>query len=133
GVGFLPSLENFIEQLINTSGVDRLTLVSTLIYLKRVKSRLRPGSRGYRCTAHRLFFAALILSDKYSNDESRMNKDWAPLSLMYFEGELIFGFSLAEVKLLEKQLLQLLDYDVGITEDDWLGELEVFEASVDEE
>ena len=133
GVGLLPSLESFIEHLVKTCCVDRRTLVSTLIYLKRVKSRLAPGTRGFRCTAHRIFLASLILADKYINDESRWNRDWARSSLMYFEGKAIFGFSQAEVNLLENHLLHLLDWDLGITDSDWDSELSIFKAGVGEE
>ncbi|KAH8754845.1 hypothetical protein F5883DRAFT_361395, partial [Diaporthe sp. PMI_573] len=77
GVGYLPSLESFIGQLIRTCDMDKDTLTATLLYLRRLKSRLPPNIRGLRCTAHRMFLAALILADKYINDNSRLNKHWA--------------------------------------------------------
>jgi hypothetical protein len=77
GVGYLPSLESFIGQLIRTCDMDKDTLTATLLYLRRLKSRLPPNIRGLRCTAHRMFLAALILADKYINDNSRFNKHWA--------------------------------------------------------
>lgn len=126
GVGLVPSLESFIEHLIKTSRVDEPTLISTLIYLKCIKSRLYPSTQGFQCTAHRVFLASIILADKYANDESMWNQDWAQSSLIYFEGKVIFGFSPAEVNLLESLLLHLLDWDLGITERDWNSELSVF-------
>ena len=51
------------------------------------------------CTRHRILLASLILSDKYLRDTPLRNKSWA-----------VFGtyFSLAEVNLMERQLLYLL-------------------------
>lgn len=51
------------------------------------------------CTAHRIILACLIVSDKYLNDSPYRNKSWASNSIY---------FSLPEVNLMERQLLQLL-------------------------
>lgn len=131
-VGLLPSLGSFVEHLIKTSCANRPTLISTLIYLKRVKSRLDPGTRGFRCTAHHIFLACLILAEKYVNDELMLNRDWAQSSLIYVEGNVVFGFSQAEVNLLENHLLHLLDWDLGITESDWNSEFSIVKAIVGE-
>lgn len=61
------------------------------------------------CTRHRVFLATLICAAKNLNDSSPKNKHWAKYAQM---------FSQAEVNLMEKQLLYLLDYDLSITEDE---------------
>ncbi|KAI0815410.1 hypothetical protein GGR55DRAFT_675027 [Xylaria sp. FL0064] len=105
----LPTLEEFITQLVVSSNVQVSTLMSTLIYLTRLKSRLQPMvNKGLRCTTYRIFLAALILSAKYLNDSSPKNKHWANYSHIQFDGY-NFGFSCTEVNLMEKQLLFLLD------------------------
>ncbi|OAA59691.1 cyclin [Niveomyces insectorum RCEF 264] len=123
--GGLPSLEAFITQLVVSSNVQVPTLMSTLVYLHRLKARLQPMAKGLRCTTHRIFLAALILAAKYLNDSSPKNKHWASYSVITTDAY-NFGFSRTEVNLMEKQLLFLLDWDLRITEDDLYRELDVF-------
>jgi len=103
--------------------------MSSLVYLRRLKSRLQPMAKGLRCTTHRIFLAALILSAKYLNDCSPKNKHWANYSVCSTTAY-TFGFSRTEVNLMEKQLLFLLDWDLRITEDDLYRELDVFLAPI---
>ncbi|KAI1123270.1 hypothetical protein F5Y10DRAFT_56486 [Nemania abortiva] len=125
----LPTLEEFITQLVVSSNVQVPTLMSTLVYLTRLKSRLQPMAKGLRCTTHRIFLAALILSAKYLNDSSPKNKHWANYSHIHCDGY-SFGFSRTEVNLMEKQLLFLLDWDLRITEEDLYRELDIFLAPI---
>lgn len=123
----LPTLEEFITQLVVSSNVQVPTLMSTLVYLNRLRSRLQPMAKGLRCTTHRIFLASLILAAKYLNDSSPKNKHWANYSVMPCAG-FSFGFSRTEVNLMEKQLLFLLDWDLRITEEDLYRELDPFLA-----
>jgi len=127
--GGLPTLEEFITQLVASSNVQVPTLMSTLVYLNRLKSRLQPMAKGLRCTTHRIFLAALILAAKYLNDSSPKNKHWANYSVMSSAIH-NFGFSRTEVNLMEKQLLFLLDWDLRITEEDLYRELDYFLAPI---
>lgn len=128
----LPSLEEFISQLVVSSNVQVPTLMSSLVYLNRLKSRLQPMAKGLRCTTHRIFLAALILAAKYLNDSSPKNKHWANYSHIS-SGHYDFGFSRTEVNLMEKQLLFLLDWELRITEEDLYRELDLFLAPIRDE
>ncbi|KAK3291362.1 uncharacterized protein B0H64DRAFT_378109 [Chaetomium fimeti] len=121
----LPTIEEFITQLVISSNVQVPTLMSSLVYLRRLKSRLQPMAKGLRCTTHRIFLAALILSAKYLNDCSPKNKHWANYSVVSTHAY-SFGFSRTEVNLMEKQLLFLLDWDLRITQEDLYRELDDF-------
>jgi PHO85 cyclin-1 len=123
--GNLPSLEDFITQLVVSSNVQVPTLMSTLVYLGRLKSKLQPMARGLRCTSHRILLAALILAAKYLNDSSPKNKHWANYSHITTDFY-SFGFNRTEVNLMEKQLLFLLEWDLRITEEDLYRELDLF-------
>ncbi|KAL5416141.1 hypothetical protein PMIN04_008275 [Paraphaeosphaeria minitans] len=124
----LPSLEEFITSLVERSHVQVPTLMSSLIYLDRLKSRLPPVAKGMRCTVHRIFLASLILAAKNLNDSSPKNKHWARYSAV--RGYENSGFSITEVNLMEKQLLFLLDWDLRINPDDLYYHLEPFLAPV---
>lgn len=128
----LPTLEEFISQLVVSSNVQVPTLMSSLVYLTRLKSRLQPMAKGLRCTTHRIFLAALILAAKYLNDSSPKNKHWATYSNLN-TGHYDFGFSRTEVNLMEKQLLFLLDWELRITQEDLYQELDPFLAPIREE
>lgn len=121
----LPTVEEFITQLVVSSNVQVPTLMSTLVYLGRLKAKLQPMARGLRCTTHRIFLASLILAAKYLNDSSPKNKHWANYTHILTE-YYSFGFSRTEVNLMEKQLLFLLEWDLRITEDDLYRELDAF-------
>lgn len=61
-------------------------------------------------TAHRLFLAALIIASKFGNDICPRNGSWVHASARLFE--------VAEVNLMEKQFLFLLDFDLVFDEEE---------------
>lgn len=69
------------------------------------------------CTRHRVFLAVLICAAKYLNDSSPKNMHWFKYGRF---------FSAAEVNLMEKQLLYLLDYNLRVTEEDLCAQMGPF-------
>lgn len=114
----LVSLFDFICALIKHSNVQTPTLMSTLVYLARLKTILPANSYGIETTRHRIFLGCLILAAKNLNDSSPVNKHWA----RYTDGLL----SNDEVNTIERELLEYLNWDLTITHQDLTNSLAYF-------
>ncbi|KAK1220254.1 PHO85 cyclin-1 [Marasmius sp. AFHP31] len=101
-----PSLRDFIYRLVKHVNVSVGTLLATTIYYDRIRPKLTEAS-GVRGVRHRLFLATLIVSSKYLNDSSPKTSHWQKYAGIA---------TLEDVNLMERQLIQLLDYDLRFDE-----------------
>ncbi|KAI8577723.1 hypothetical protein K450DRAFT_250522 [Umbelopsis ramanniana AG] len=113
----VPPLREFITNLVRKSGLHTGTFLATLVYLDRLRQSLYTVAKGMPCTCHRVFLSTLIITAKYVNDTSPKNRHWARYSSV---------FSVAEVNLMEKQLLVLLDFHLSITMDEFVKNIAYF-------
>lgn len=114
----LPSLMTFLTRLVRYTNVYTGTLLATLVYLNRLKSRLPKDAHGMPCTRHRILLSCLILSSKFHNDSSPKNKHWA----RYTDGL----FSTKDINLMERQLIYLLNWDLRVSNAEMIGQLKKF-------
>ncbi|GAA6018832.1 hypothetical protein JCM11491_006879 [Sporobolomyces phaffii] len=105
-VAGLPPLASFIKAVVRKSRCHVPTLLASAVFLERLRSRLPNTAQGCPTTRHRCALAAIVIAAKYLNDSSPMNKHWARYS----------EFSLAEINLMEMQLLAIFNFDLRFDE-----------------
>lgn len=121
----LPSLMTFINRLVRYTNVYTGTLMTTLVYLDRLKQKLPKNAQGLPCTRHRIFLSCLILASKFHNDSSPKNVHWAK----YTEGL----FSVTDVNLMERQLLFLMNWDIRVSNEEMIVHLAKFLEPIKED
>ncbi|KAI5958668.1 PCL1 [Candida theae] len=114
----LPSLMTFLTKLVKYTNVYTGTLMATLIYLQKLKTKLPKNAQGLPCTRHRILLSCLILSSKFHNDSSPKNKHWAK----YTDGL----FNVKDINLMERQLIYLLNWDLKVTNEEMVEVLGSF-------
>ncbi|KNC80103.1 hypothetical protein SARC_07525 [Sphaeroforma arctica JP610] len=106
------SLSVFLRSLCVRMNLDVQCLVSTLVYLHRLKMKY-PASRSASC-AQRILFMSLLAATKFNHDRPYDNKAWAMVS----------NFTLHQVNAMELQFLDSLDYVLSIRGKDVDGMLQ---------
>ncbi|CAH6719161.1 PHO85 cyclin-1 [[Candida] jaroonii] len=108
----LPSLQKFLNRLIDCLNLNNGILMFTMIYLNRLKLKLPNNCKGLPSTRHRILLSCLILSIKFNNDFSLKNHDWLKLTNRLF--------NLKDINLMERQLLYLLNWNLVVSEQEIL-------------
>ncbi len=128
----IPPLEKFISSVIERTG-NVTVLVSSLVYLDRLKTKLPNIHYESPDTPHRIFLGCLILAAKFALDGPPTNRVWAEQN---FNSSVTttninrFGFSIAEINFKERELLSFLGWDLFITPDDFYQTLELLLAPI---
>lgn len=113
---YIPSLESFISHLVIKSRASVSVVMGALVYLGRL-GRIQPRTSSICTIYHQIFLACLILSAKYLNDISPLNRHWTYYSSMRLPSG-VFGFTLSDINASEISVLGLLGWDLRITEDE---------------
>ncbi|SCU98592.1 LAFA_0G18998g1_1 [Lachancea sp. 'fantastica'] len=101
------SLAGFIQGLVTQSNAQVPTLMSTAVYLSKLRAIMPFNVHGIETTQHRIFLGCLIVAAKNLNDSSPLNRHWAS----YTNGLL----STREVNTLERELLEYFDWNLRFT------------------
>lgn len=75
-----PSLEKFIGNLVIRSRISVATILSTLVYLRRLQKIEKPMMEQLPSAFHGIFAGLLLLADKVINDCSMKNRVWSECS-----------------------------------------------------
>ncbi|KAI9009627.1 hypothetical protein BC832DRAFT_529992, partial [Gaertneriomyces semiglobifer] len=105
----IPPLRKFVADLVASTRIQTSAFLTTLCYVARLRRKLPATARGLACTVHRIVLASMLLAMKFLYDAPIRNRAYASVAT---------AFSLAEVNLMEKQLLALLDYRLTTSPDE---------------
>lgn len=108
-----PHFVQFMQKVLETTQVSQSVIVLSLHYIYRLKERNRltnslPGSE------FRVAIAALMMANKFVDDNTYTNKTWSDVS----------GISLEEINKMEREILLGIDFSLYVnklTYESWLN------------
>lgn len=107
-----PTFVSFMQKLLETTQVSQSVIVLSLHYIWRLKERNR-FTAGLPGSEFRIAVAALMMANKFLDDNTYTNKTWSEVS----------GIELAEISRMEKEFLMGIDFNLYIskkTYDSWM-------------
>jgi len=106
----LNKFATFVTNVISRAEVTMPTVLGTLVYIDRAKPHLHIALEEW---AHeRVFLGALICASKYLNDSTLKNVHWALCTGV---------FGKRDVGRIEREFLDVLDFELGVAEHDFLS------------
>ncbi|KAF5358023.1 hypothetical protein D9756_001210 [Leucocoprinus leucothites] len=100
----------FVKNVIERAEITIQTLLVTLVYIDRAKPHLHIALEEW--ALERVFLGAIIVASKYLNDSTLKNVHWALCTGV---------FGKRDVGRIEREYLDVLDFELGITEADILS------------
>ncbi|KAK2877080.1 hypothetical protein FQN49_001443 [Arthroderma sp. PD_2] len=119
---FAPNLDfkKWVTGVLTTTQVSKNVVLLALLFIYRLK-KFNPAVRGKRGSEFRLMTIALMMGNKFLDDNTYTNKTWAEVS----------GISVQEIHVMEVEFLSNVRYNLFVTKeewDQWRAKLSVFSA-----
>ncbi|OSX68028.1 hypothetical protein POSPLADRAFT_1064398 [Postia placenta MAD-698-R-SB12] len=111
-----PAFVRFMQKVLETTQVSQSVIVLSLHYIYRMKARNRFTS-GQAGSEYRVAIAALMMANKFVDDNTYTNKTWSEVS----------GINLIELNKMEKEFLLGIDFGLYVDEstyESWLNLLQ---------
>jgi hypothetical protein len=99
-----------VNNVLTRAEVEVPVVLATLVYLNRAKAHLHIALEEW--ANERVFLGALIVASKYLNDSSLKNVHWAVCTGV---------FGKRDIGRIEREFLDVLDFELSITENDIMG------------
>ncbi|KAL8971320.1 MAG: hypothetical protein Q9183_001107 [Haloplaca sp. 2 TL-2023] len=108
----LPTMgfRKWVVSILSTTQVSQNVILLALMFIYRLK-KLNPGVKGKLGSEFRLFTVALMLGNKFLDDNTYTNKTWAEVS----------GISVQEIHIMEVEFLSNMRYTLYASEKEWKG------------
>ncbi|KAL8839898.1 MAG: hypothetical protein Q9170_001578 [Blastenia crenularia] len=106
----LPTMgfRKWVVSILSTTQVSQNVILLALMFIYRLK-KLNPGVKGKLGSEFRLFTVALMLGNKFLDDNTYTNKTWAEVS----------GISVQEIHIMEVEFLSNMRYTLYASEIEW--------------
>ncbi|KAK4964895.1 hypothetical protein LTR66_012209 [Elasticomyces elasticus] len=98
----------WVTTILSTTQVAQNVILLALLFIYRLK-KLNPNVRGKPGSEYRLLTVALMLGNKFLDDNTYTNKTWAEVS----------GISVAEVHIMEVEFLSNMRYSLFTSAAEW--------------
>ncbi|KAF7862747.1 hypothetical protein EAF04_007619 [Stromatinia cepivora] len=98
----------WVVTILMTTQVSQNVILLALLFIYRLKS-INPVVKGRSGSEYRLLTVALMLGNKFLDDNTYTNKTWAEVS----------GISVTEIHIMEVEFLSNMRYSLLATEDEW--------------
>lgn len=98
----------WVTTLLSTTLVAQNVVILALLFIYRLK-KLNPSVQGKPGSEYRLLTVALMLGNKFLDDNTYTNRTWAEVS----------GINVSEVHIMEVEFLSNMKYCLFTTADDW--------------
>ncbi|ROT38079.1 cyclin [Sodiomyces alkalinus F11] len=113
-----PAFKKWAYGVLSTTQVTQSVILLALMFVYRLK-KANPSVKGRSGSEYRLLTVALMLGNKFLDDNTYTNKTWAEVS----------GISVQEIHVMEVEFLSNMRYSLLATKDeweDWLAKLACF-------
>ena len=106
----IPSIgfRKWVTTILSTTQVTQNVILLALMFIYRLK-KLNPGVKGKVGSEFRLLTVALMLGNKFLDDNTYTNKTWAEVS----------GISVLEIHIMEVEFLSNMRYTLYVSEVEW--------------
>ena len=98
----------WVTTILTTTQVSKEVILLALMFIYRLK-KFNPSVSGKRGSEFRLLTIALMLGNKFLDDNTYTNKTWAEVS----------GISVMEIHIMEVEFLSNMRYDLYVSKEEW--------------
>ncbi|CAG8472537.1 9302_t:CDS:2 [Funneliformis caledonium] len=115
------AFKKFCKDVISATQVSHSVILLSLLYIHRMKIN-NPTIKGQSGSEYRTFTVALMLANKFLDDNTYTNKTWSEVT----------NIPVSEINTMEMEFLSSLDYELYVSEQqyfEWLRKMDSFIAS----
>ncbi|TLS30788.1 hypothetical protein PpBr36_03300 [Pyricularia pennisetigena] len=103
-----PEFKSWVHSVLSTTQVTQNVILLALLFIHRLKTTV-PDVRGARGSEYRLLTVALMLGNKFLDDNTYTNKTWAEVS----------GITVKDIHVMEVEFLSNMRYSLLVSKAQW--------------